>query len=252
MVSAGVHPSDTEVFWLGVHMEQFVAHTRKHGELLDIRAAAEAYVAFVRVGKDYWPDWRLDQLKQALTLFIRGTEGAVGRPDRSVRAFCFSCRAKRLGASLRGAGERSGGWRFRRRHPRGGGGEGGTFDRPVIRATGNNGHGRRARGYTKARHDQKLGHAATASVIGALHGRCGTPTIGRGYSGRDADAGDGVLLQAGTPDTGVATRSHYRRARTVRSGGSRRACRHRRRRASFVPFGASTFSSRRVSAELVE
>ena len=73
--SAGVHPSDTEAFWLGVHMEQFVAHARKHGELLDVRAAAEAYVAFVRAGTNYWPDWRLDQLKQALTLFIRGTEG---------------------------------------------------------------------------------------------------------------------------------------------------------------------------------
>lgn len=73
--SAGVKPSDTDAFWLGVHMEQFVSHTRKQGELLDIRAAADAYLAFVKTGKDYWPDWRLDQLKQALTLFIRGIEG---------------------------------------------------------------------------------------------------------------------------------------------------------------------------------
>jgi hypothetical protein len=40
--SAGVHPSDTEAFWLGVHMEQFVAHARKHGELLDRFGALHA------------------------------------------------------------------------------------------------------------------------------------------------------------------------------------------------------------------
>lgn len=73
--AAGVHPSDTEAFWLGIHMEQFVSHTRKHGELLDAQVAAEAYVAFVKTGKDYWPDWRIDQLKQALTFLLRGIEG---------------------------------------------------------------------------------------------------------------------------------------------------------------------------------
>lgn len=73
--AAGVRPADTEAFWLGVHMEQFVAHTRKHGELLDLPTAVAAYVAWVKGGKDYWPEWRLAQLEQAMTFFMRGIEG---------------------------------------------------------------------------------------------------------------------------------------------------------------------------------
>jgi integron integrase len=73
--AAGVKPSDAEAFWLGVHMEQFVAYVRKHGELLELPSAAAAYVAWVKGGKDYWPEWRLGQLNQALTFFMRGVEG---------------------------------------------------------------------------------------------------------------------------------------------------------------------------------
>ena len=52
--STGVHPSDTEAFWLGVHMEEFVAHTREHGELLDIGAAAEGSVSEVQQKDRSW------------------------------------------------------------------------------------------------------------------------------------------------------------------------------------------------------
>jgi hypothetical protein len=31
--AAGAEVSDKEAFWLGHHMERFVNHTRKHGEL---------------------------------------------------------------------------------------------------------------------------------------------------------------------------------------------------------------------------
>lgn len=73
--AAGVRPSDTEAFWLGVHMEQFVAHTRRHGELLDLPTAVAAYVAWIKGGQTYWPDWRLAQLDQAMSFFMRGIEG---------------------------------------------------------------------------------------------------------------------------------------------------------------------------------
>jgi len=70
--AAGAEVSDKEAFWLGLHMERFVNHTRKHGELLDFAVAVEAYLAFFMQSKP--ADWQVDQLKQALVLFGRGTE----------------------------------------------------------------------------------------------------------------------------------------------------------------------------------
>jgi integron integrase len=72
--AAGVKPADEEAFWLGVHMEQFVAHTRKHGELLDLPDAVEAYLAHVATHPQQWPARRVAQLRQALTFFRRGIE----------------------------------------------------------------------------------------------------------------------------------------------------------------------------------
>jgi hypothetical protein len=68
----GGEVSDKEAFWLGHHMERFVNHTRKHGELLEFPLAVEVYTTFFRQGNP--ADWQLDQLKQALVLFGRGTE----------------------------------------------------------------------------------------------------------------------------------------------------------------------------------
>lgn len=70
--AAGAEVSDKEAFWLGHHMERFVNHARKHGELLDFPVAVEAYVTFFKQGNPQ--DWQVDQLKQALVLFGRGTE----------------------------------------------------------------------------------------------------------------------------------------------------------------------------------
>jgi len=70
--AAGAEVSDKEAFWLGHHMERFVNHTRKHGELLGFPVAVEAYISFFMQAKP--ADWQVDQLKQALVLFGRGTE----------------------------------------------------------------------------------------------------------------------------------------------------------------------------------
>ncbi len=72
--AAGVRPPDQEAFWLGVHMEQFVAFTRKHGELLELPDAVESYLAHVQALPVAWPPIRVAQLKQALNLFQRGVE----------------------------------------------------------------------------------------------------------------------------------------------------------------------------------
>lgn len=70
--AAGAVVSDKEAFWLGYHMERFVNHTRLHGELLDFPVAVEAYLAFFMQSNP--ADWQVDQVKQALVLFGRGTE----------------------------------------------------------------------------------------------------------------------------------------------------------------------------------
>jgi integron integrase len=70
--AAGAEVSDKEAFWLGLHMERFVNHTRKHGELLEFPVAVEVYLSFFMQSKP--ADWQVDQLKQALVLLGRGTE----------------------------------------------------------------------------------------------------------------------------------------------------------------------------------
>jgi integron integrase len=70
--AAGAEVPDKEAYWLGYHMERFVNHTRKHGELLDFPVAVEAYITVFKQTNP--PDWQVDQLKQALVLFGRGTE----------------------------------------------------------------------------------------------------------------------------------------------------------------------------------
>ena len=72
LVAAGVDLPDKEAFWMGFHMERFVNHTRKRGELLELPLAAETYITFFKQTKP--SDWQLGQLKQALQFFARGTE----------------------------------------------------------------------------------------------------------------------------------------------------------------------------------
>ena len=72
--AAGVHPSDTEAFWLGVHMEGFVSYARRHCELLELPLAVESYLTWIKRGRKDWPAQRRAQLSQALILFQRGIE----------------------------------------------------------------------------------------------------------------------------------------------------------------------------------
>lgn len=72
LAAAGAEVSDRDAYWLGHHMERFVNHTRRCGELLEFPVAVEAYVIFCKQGNP--PGWQLDQIKQSLVLFGRGTE----------------------------------------------------------------------------------------------------------------------------------------------------------------------------------
>lgn len=70
--AAGVELPDRDAYWMGVHMERFVSHTRLHGEQLDLPVAVEGYLAFYMKGAP--ADWQVAQVKQALTFFARGIE----------------------------------------------------------------------------------------------------------------------------------------------------------------------------------
>ena len=75
LTAAGVGVPDKEAYWLGFHMERFVNHTRKHGELLDLPTASENYLIFFKTAVPAPEPWQVVQVKQALELFARGTEG---------------------------------------------------------------------------------------------------------------------------------------------------------------------------------
>ena len=70
--AAGALVSDSDAYWLGLHMESFVNYARIHCELLELPVCAESYISFVRQGNP--TDWQVSQIKQALLLFSRGTE----------------------------------------------------------------------------------------------------------------------------------------------------------------------------------
>jgi len=74
LTAAGVTPSDKDAYWLGKHMERFVAFARKHCELLELPLAIESYLASRRVEDPVPADWYMIQAQQALTFFARGTE----------------------------------------------------------------------------------------------------------------------------------------------------------------------------------
>ena len=84
--ASGASVTDSAGYWFGQHMENFVNYARTHCELLDLPVCVESYLAFIRLGSP--ADWEIDQIKQALQLFARGTEQWqwLRASDRSTRA----------------------------------------------------------------------------------------------------------------------------------------------------------------------
>ena len=94
LTAAGASVPDKEAYWLGFHMERFVKHMRKAGELLDLPTASAAYLSFIATAVPALPDWQVGQVKQALLLFARGDrELALGAGDRICRSWRPSGRA---------------------------------------------------------------------------------------------------------------------------------------------------------------
>ena len=48
IAAVGVRVPDKEAYWLGFHMERFLAYCRKQGGLLDLATSAAAYKVFLQ------------------------------------------------------------------------------------------------------------------------------------------------------------------------------------------------------------
>jgi len=75
IAAVGVEVTDKDAYWLGFHMERFLAYCRKHGVFLDLATAVAAYKVFIQQGEPRMPEWRFKQATEALQLFARGIEG---------------------------------------------------------------------------------------------------------------------------------------------------------------------------------
>jgi hypothetical protein len=51
IAAVGVEVTDKDAYWLGFHMERFVAYCRKHGAFLDLATAVAAYKVFIQQGR---------------------------------------------------------------------------------------------------------------------------------------------------------------------------------------------------------
>ena len=48
IAAVGVEVTDKDAYWLGFHMERFLAYCRKHGAFLDLATAVAAYKVFIQ------------------------------------------------------------------------------------------------------------------------------------------------------------------------------------------------------------
>jgi len=48
IAAVGVEVTDKDAYWLGFHMERFLAYCRKHAALLDLATAVAAYKVFLQ------------------------------------------------------------------------------------------------------------------------------------------------------------------------------------------------------------
>lgn len=81
IAAQGLKIPDKQAFWLGFHIEQFLAYCRHKGEPLDVASLREAYIVQLHQVEPRIPEWRVDQTRQALTIFGRGIEGWHWAPD---------------------------------------------------------------------------------------------------------------------------------------------------------------------------
>jgi integron integrase len=113
--AVGVKIPNREAYWIGYHMERFVSFARRQCELLDLPVASQAYIAYVSsIQNTPHAEFYLGQVRQALTLFARGTEGwrwlrasetqTTGMPAPGPQGFILRYRVRASGAQNAVAG----------------------------------------------------------------------------------------------------------------------------------------------------
>lgn len=66
-------PEDKQ-FWWSVHLATFLRYARKRGSEISLDQLVADYLAGVRLEQPPWPEWRLEQVRLALEVFVRGIE----------------------------------------------------------------------------------------------------------------------------------------------------------------------------------
>lgn len=75
LVSAqGLNWGEKQLGWWTFHLESFLRYCRKQGDRVEARILARSYYDSLAETEGGKKSYRVDQTKQALTVFIRGTE----------------------------------------------------------------------------------------------------------------------------------------------------------------------------------
>ena len=74
--------AETKLGWYGVELVKFLNFCKGLPAGTDLRSAMEGYGRFLKGSEPPLPDWRLEQVREALRLFQKGIQGwHVGAPD---------------------------------------------------------------------------------------------------------------------------------------------------------------------------
>ena len=94
LAGQGFHLTDERQFWWSVHLETFLRDIRKRGPEIPLEQLVADYLAGLRLDQPPPPDWRQDQIRMALEVFVRGIEhwhwetDDHGRPTPRFRLKC--------------------------------------------------------------------------------------------------------------------------------------------------------------------
>ena len=94
LAGQGFRLTEEKQFWWSVHLELFLREARKRGPEIPLEQLVADYLAGLRLGQPPLPEWRHEQVRLALEVFVRGIEhwhweaDAQGRPAPRFRLKC--------------------------------------------------------------------------------------------------------------------------------------------------------------------
>jgi hypothetical protein len=85
---------ESVLFWWSVHLEAFLRYSRKRGPEILLEHLVADYLEGLRLDEPRVPEWRVEQIRKALEVFVRGIEqwrwetDTQGRPTPRFRLKC--------------------------------------------------------------------------------------------------------------------------------------------------------------------